>query len=75
MAATVEFDEGSVPAGAQLVKGARDEFLARAGFAANEHCGTGGGNGLDILEHQTERGALTDDLVENCVRSGFSSSR
>ena len=60
----VELDEGPVSPRAQVVQGAGDEFLARAGFAANEHRGVGGGDRLDLLQHPAQGGALPDDLAE-----------
>ena len=60
----VELDEGAVPARAQVVQGAGDQFLARARLAADEHGGVGGGDGLDLLEHPAQGGALADDLAE-----------
>src|SRR5262249_24795471 len=60
----VELDERASLPRAQFVQGPRDQFLARARFAANEHRGAGAGNRLDSLEHPTQDGALTDDLAE-----------
>ena len=60
----VELDEGAALARAQLVQGAGDEFLARARFAADEHRGAGGGDGLDLLQNPAQGGALADDLPE-----------
>ena len=60
----VELDEGPVPARAQVVQGAGDELLARAGLAADEHRGVGGGDRLDLLQHPAQGGALADDLAE-----------
>ncbi len=42
----IDFDEGAIAARAEIMDGARDEFLARAGFAANQHGGIGGSDGL-----------------------------
>ena len=64
----VELDEGPLPAGAQVVQGAGDQFLARARLPANEHGGVGGGDRLDLLQDPAQRGALPDDLLE--VMSG-----
>ena len=40
---------------AQVVQGAGDQLLARAGLAADEHRGVGGGDGLDLLQHPRAR--------------------
>src|SRR5207244_10160029 len=45
----VEFDKCPLPAGAQVVKGTSNEFLARARLAENEDGGVGGRDGLDLL--------------------------
>src|SRR5262249_29439739 len=60
----IELDEGPLPARAEVVQGAGDEFLARARFAADQHGGVGGGDGLDLFQDATQRGALADDLLE-----------
>ncbi len=60
----VELDKGPLPAGAEVVQGPRDEFLARARLAKNEDGGVGGSDGLDLLQDVAEGGALPDDLPE-----------
>jgi len=50
---TIQFDEGAALARAQVANGAGDEFLARAGFAPNEHRGASGGDRFDLLENAT----------------------
>ena len=64
MAAQLSLTKVRLAARAQLVQGAGDELLARARLAANEHRGAGGGDGLDLLEHPAQGGALADDLPE-----------
>ena len=44
--------------------GARDELLARAGLAEDQHRAVGGGDEADLLEHGHESRALADDLVD-----------
>ncbi len=61
---TVELDEGPLAARAQVVKGTGDKLLARARFAANEHRGAGGGDGLDLLQDLAQGGAPPDDILE-----------
>src|SRR5579872_5817382 len=46
----VEFDESVRLAAAQIVDGARDQFLAGAGFSVNEHRRIGGRNGFDLFQ-------------------------
>ena len=64
MAAQLSLTKVRSLARAQLVQGAGDEFLARARLAADEHRGVGGGDGLDLLQHPAQGGALADDLAE-----------
>ena len=64
MAAQLSLTKVRLAARAQLVQGAGDELLARAGLAADEHGGVGGGDGLDLLEDPAQGGALADDLPE-----------
>ena len=45
------------------------ELLARAGLAADEHGGVGGGDGFDLLQHPPQRRALADDLLEVVLRA------
>src|SRR5262245_5326486 len=60
----VELDEGPVPPGTQVVKGASDQLLSSTRLAADEHCRTSRRNNLDLLQHPAQRGALADDLRE-----------
>ena len=46
------------------MKGAGDELLARAGLAADQDGGVGGGDRLSLLEHPAQGRALADDLAE-----------
>ena len=63
---TVQLHEGMCLTRAELMNGAREQFLARAGLAADEHCRLGGGDCLHLLEHLCRshdqsvwRGAMT----------------
>ena len=60
----VELDKGPLAARAQVVKGTGNEFLARARFAANQHRGACGGDGLDLLEHLPQGVASSDNIPE-----------
>ena len=44
--------------------GARDEFLARARFAFNQHARVGLGHQFDLLQHPHQRRAVPDDIAE-----------
>ena len=46
----IELDEGAVFARARVVDGARQQFLAGAGFAVDQHGGIGGCDGFQLLE-------------------------
>ena len=49
---------------AQVVDRARDQFLAGARLALNQHRRIGRRDDLDLLQHLPERRALADDLLE-----------
>ena len=49
---------------AQLVDPGREELLAGAGLAEEQHRGVGGGDAFDLCEHRADRLALADDRVE-----------
>ena len=51
--------------------GARDQFLAGAGFAVDQHGGIGGRHGLHLLQHAAQRLALADDLFELQLAADF----
>src|SRR5579863_2193719 len=54
----VEFDKDTIAAKALGVNGARDEFLAGAGFAVDEHTAVGGGHEANLLAQCLNRDAL-----------------
>ncbi len=60
----VEGDEPLIRARAVVVNRARDQFLARAGLALNQHGAVHRRHELEGLEHRLHRGALADDVVE-----------
>ena len=60
----VEADEPLIRARAVVVNRARDQFLARAGLALNQHGAVHRRHELEALEHRLHRGALADDVVE-----------
>jgi len=61
---TIQFDERTALARAEVVNGAGDELLARTAFAPNEYRGAGGGDRLRLLENAAEGCAIPDDLPE-----------
>src|SRR6476646_6702958 len=67
----VYFDKRSLAARAEIVNGAGDELLARAGFAGNEDSGTRRGDKLHLGEGALERGAVTDDFLEIELATNF----
>ena len=67
----IHLDEGAVASPAQVVDGARDEFLAGARLALDQHGGIGGGHGLHLAEDALERRAFADDLLEVVLGADF----
>src|SRR5271166_4408768 len=61
---TVDLDESAFAARAEVVNGARNDFLARAGFAQNQNRGAGGRGEFHLSKRAAQRGALADDFVE-----------
>src|SRR5262245_37499634 len=61
---TVEFDEGAFPTAAQVVEGASNEFLTRAGLTLNQYDGVRRRDDLDLLQDTFEGGTLSHDLLE-----------
>ena len=57
MAAQFTFTNGRLPAFAVHVDGARDEFLARTGFAFNQHRGAGGRHHPNLIQDGAQRRA------------------
>src|SRR5882757_6210871 len=43
----------------------RDELLAGAGFAVNQHSRTGGRDSFDLFKHRFQRRTIADDLLES----------
>ena len=53
----VHLHERPMPAFAVHVDGARDEFLARSGFASNQHRGAGGRHNPNLIQDGAQRRA------------------
>ena len=49
----------------------RNEFLARAGLAINEHGGVRRRHHLDLIQHGSQCGACTHDVFEVMLRNVF----
>ena len=60
----VDLDEAALAPRAALVDRARDQLLAGARLAADQHRRAGGRHRLHQLQHLPERGRLADDVVE-----------
>ena len=60
----VHLDERLVLALARGMDGAGDQFLARTGFAGDEHRGVGGSDAAHVVEHLHQGGTAADDLLE-----------
>src|SRR6266850_4691765 len=53
------------------MNGPRDEFLARACLAVDEHSGIGGSDGFELRKHAPESIAIADDFLELQLCSNF----
>jgi hypothetical protein len=60
----IDFDEGAVAAGAEIVDGAGEELLTGAGFAQKKNRGCGGSGELDLREGAFEGGAFADNFLK-----------
>ena len=60
----VERDEGLAFPRAVLVDRLRDEFLARAGLALDEHAGVRGGDAFEFFDDVAHLRAVADDALE-----------
>src|SRR3989442_10005178 len=58
----VELDEGLGGAWAELMNGAGDQFFARAGLAGDEHGRIGRRDGLYLMQHMAEGGAVSHNV-------------
>ena len=67
----VQLHERPGAAAAQVVDGAGDELLARAGFPLNEHGRVGGRDDLDLAEDVRQRSAGADDFLEVVLAANF----
>ena len=62
--AAVHLHHHAVAAATEAVKGSRDQLLAGAGLAEEQHRGIGVRDALDRAEHLPHRRRLSDDLAE-----------
>ena len=65
----VHFDEGLAGARAGGVNRVRDQFLAGAALAENQHAAVGGGHQRQLLAQRFHRHALADDAQLGVARS------
>src|SRR5262245_28783141 len=65
----VELHQRTLTAGAQVVNGAGDQFLAGARLALNEDDRIGRGDGFDRLQGSFQSLTVTDDLCEAVLRA------
>src|SRR5215831_9579782 len=62
--ATVHFHQRPALPRTVVVHGTGNEFLARAGFARDEHGDVGGSDHIDLPQHLQERGTAAHHLLE-----------
>ena len=55
----------------RVVDGAGEQFLARSGFAVDQHIGIRGRDRLHVLQHAPQSGAAADNLLEIVFRADF----
>ncbi len=67
----VDADQRAVAAAARLVDGARDQFLAGAGFARDHHGRAGRRDQLDLPQRGLDRLALADDAARVGLDADF----
>ena len=60
----VQADECSRTARAAIMNGPGDQFLARTGFAVQQHSGTGGRHDGYLIQHLADGGTLANDILE-----------
>ena len=59
---TVDWYEGEIAPGAEIVKGARRQFLAGAGFTLDQHTDIDGGHSLDDAQRILKGEGLTEQV-------------
>ena len=64
MAAQFKVTNGRWVRGLKPMNGARDQFLARAGFPEDEDVGVGRGHHFRLPQHALQRGARAHHLLE-----------
>src|SRR5207244_2242509 len=69
--AAIHFHQHAVFARAAVVNGSCDEFLARAGFAENEHGGINPGDLLDLSQYIEQSRTAADDFAEVVFTPNF----
>src|SRR6185369_12875096 len=69
--ATIYLHQRPAPAGAAVVDGARDEFLACSGLAEDEHGGVDPGDRVDLSQHFKQCRTAADDFAEVVLAADF----
>src|SRR4030095_1327582 len=67
----IDFYQGPLAAPAEIVNGARDQFLARAGFALDENRRISRCHRGDLLENLLQTRAFADDFLEVVFGADF----
>ena len=60
----IDFHKGALATRAEIVNGARDDFLAGASLAQKQHGGAGGRNEFDLCQNAPDGRAFADDFLE-----------
>jgi CDI toxin RNase A-like protein len=68
---TIDFDEGAVATGAEVMDGAGDQFLAGASLAGDENGGSSGGSEFDLRKGAAEERTVADDFLEIKLGANF----
>src|SRR5207244_1086094 len=67
----VQLDERALAPSAQIVDGARDQFLPGSGLAIDQYGRIGRRHGLDLLQQTPQGGASADNLLEVQLAADF----
>jgi len=67
----IHFDEGASASRADVVNGARDQFLAGTRFPLDQYSRICGRHAFDLFEHRFECRAVANDLLESSLTKGL----
>src|SRR6202045_134375 len=68
---TVQADKCSCTARAAIMNGTGDRFLARTGFAVQQHSSTGRRHDGYLIQHLADSGTLANDILKVVLRFNF----